>query len=153
MKEVITAETYQSLFARIGEFMESHDTYGHDNLTIVVERVAQGHEDERDYWWSATLVPKDAASALKDLLVDEHGYVGFFVSSEEVRDVATDMQRELTDEELADVVKYLSQNDLETGLCELAIEGAISEVCPDATDQEWDEEDDSGIEYLHSIGK
>lgn len=101
----------------------------------------------------------DIAEFAKNVLV-ANGYVNFFVSSEEVRAVATDMQRELTDEELADVVEFLSHNDLETGLCELAIEGAISEVCPDATDQEWDEDDDeveeedeSGIEYLRSIGK
>lgn len=82
----------------------------------------------------------DPIQAAKDFLV-ANGYVDFFVSSEEVRAVATDMQRELTNEELADVVEFLSHNDLETGLCEGAISGAISEICPDATDQEWEEDE------------
>jgi hypothetical protein len=81
----------------------------------------------------------------------QNGYVGFFVSSEEIQDIATDMQRELTDEEISIVVDLLSNNDLETGLCLSAVEGAISEICPDATDQEWDEEDESDINYLRHI--
>ncbi len=84
---------------------------------------------------------RDEVRAAKDLLV-ANGYVGFFVSSEEIRMVAEDMQRELSDEEVASVMEFLSHNDLETGLCELAIEGAISEVCPDGADQEWEEEED-----------
>ena len=83
----------------------------------------------------------DEIRAAKDLLV-ANGYVDFFVSSDEIKAVGTDMQRELSDEEVASIVEYLSNNDLETGLCEGAISGAISEVCPDATDQEWEEEEE-----------
>jgi len=79
---------------------------------------------------------QDEVQAAKDLLI-ANGYVDFFVSSEEIRMVAADMQRELTDEEILSVVEFLSNNDLETGLCLSAVEGAISELCPDATDQDW----------------
>lgn len=151
MKKVFIADTKQELDDKLNEFMENHDVYDWGFVTIVTEKVADELAND-EYHWKATLTPKRADEAAKDLLI-ENGYVNFFVSGEEVRGVATNMQRELTDEELADVVEFLSHNDLETGLCELAIEGAISEACPDATDQEWEDEDDSGIEYLRSIGK
>lgn len=96
----------------------------------------------------------DIVEFAKKALVS-NGYVDFFVSSDEIRMIATEEQRELTDEELASVMETLSRNRLE-GICEEAVRGAISEVCAEATDQEWEgggEEDDSGIEYLRSIGK
>ena len=91
----------------------------------------------------------DPAEFAKKTLV-ANGYVDFFVSSEEVRDVATDMQRQLTDEELADVVEFLSFNDLKTGISEEAIEGAISEICAEATDQEWEEDESDEFRHIAS---
>lgn len=160
MNQIFTADTFGELSRQIETFVEEHDVFDYDSVTIVTEKV--GDDTPAGYHWKATLMPKYTDSALKDLLVEEHGYVDFFVSSEEIRAVATDMQRELSDEEVASVVDFLSHNDLEIGLCEGAISGAISEICPDATDQDWDEdsdlceeseEDDNGIEYLRSIGK
>ncbi len=139
MKEVFTSETFQTLSDYIDAFMEDHDIYDYENVTIVIEKAKD--DTPAGYHWKATLMPNPTADALKGMLV-ENGYVDFFVSSEEIRMVAEDMQRELSDEEVASVMEFLSHNDLETGLCELAIEGAISEVCPDGADQEWEEEED-----------
>ncbi len=139
MNQVFTSETHGDLSRKIEEFMENYDVYDYDNVTIVTEKV--NGEKPDSYHWKATLMPKDAIQVAKDLLV-ENGYIGFFVSSDEIKAVATDTQRELTDEEVSSVVEFLSHNDLETGLCEGAISEAISEVCPDATDQDWDDEED-----------
>ena len=95
MKEIFTSETFQMLSDRIDTFMEEHDVYDYDNVTIVVEKV-KDETDPAGYIWKATLAPKDTASTLKDMLVEEHGYVNFFVSSEEIKMIAVEEQRELT---------------------------------------------------------
>lgn len=82
----------------------------------------------------------DEAELAKDILI-KNGYVGFFVSSEEIQMIAAEEQRELTIKELAEVLGILSNNDLETGLCEEAVRGAISEACCTATDHEWEEQE------------
>jgi len=68
---------------------------------------------------------QDEVQAAKDLLI-ANGYVDFFVSSEEIRMVAAEDGKELSDEELSDVIRILSNNDLETGICEDAVRGAIA---------------------------
>lgn len=134
MKEVFTALTISALHSQIEEFMELHDAYEWDMITIVTEKVY----DETApflYRWKATLTPEGTIQATKDLLC-ERGYVHFFVSSEEVMAIATDMQREMNEEELKAVLRSLSMNDMGIGINEEAIQFAISEVCPTATDEE-----------------
>lgn len=99
----------------------------------------------------------DEVQAAKNLLI-ANGYVSFFVSSEEIEMVATEMQRELNAEELESIIAILSNNDLEIGICEEAVRGAISEICPDATDGEWEEDglgdnmdDDSDLKHVESL--
>ena len=68
---------------------------------------------------------RDDVQAAKDFL-EANGYVGFFVSSEEIRMVAAEDGKELSDEELSDVIEILSNNDLDTGISEDAVRGAIA---------------------------
>lgn len=133
MKEIFTSETFQMLSDRIDTFMEEHDVYDYDNVTILVEKVSNELEPS-GYHWKATLIPTDSIEAAKQTLTNA-GYVDFFVSSEEVRAIAIEEQRELTPYELAGVVEYLGRNDLECGLSETAIRGALSELVFEAADR------------------
>ena len=67
MKEIFTSDTFQMLSDRIDTFMEEHDVYDYDNVTIVIEKVAD-ETDPSGYIWKATLIPKDTNSALVDML-------------------------------------------------------------------------------------
>lgn len=151
MKEIFTSETFQMLSDRIDTFMEEHDVYDYDNVTIVVEKV----KDETDlagYIWKATLVPKDTASTLKDMLVEEHGIVRHFWSKVDIQEWATNRYRALTDDELEKVAYSLAKTDCEYGISWQTIDDTITNLI-DFGDDEGEEEDDSGIEYLRSIGK
>ena len=65
MKEIFTSSTYADLSAKIEEFMENHEVYDWQLVTIVTEKI---DEQNGDYHWKATLVPKDTNSALVDML-------------------------------------------------------------------------------------
>ena len=92
-------------------------------MSIVTGKVKD--DTPAGYHWKATLTPNDPIQAAKDFLV-ANGYVNFFVSSEEIRMVAAEDGKELSDEELSDVIEILSNNDLDTGISEDAVRGAIA---------------------------
>ena len=46
MKEIFTSETFQMLSDRIDTFMEEHDVYDYDNVTIIIEKVAERIDED-----------------------------------------------------------------------------------------------------------
>lgn len=138
MKEVFTSETFQTLSDYIDAFMEDHD---YDNVTIVIEKITEQGEDEPDYWWKATLVPKDTRNALEDLLVDEHGIVPLFFSEEDIAGRVEALfeddlipVEQLTREQMESVKYVLANSDCEYGLNWDAIDGAITDLFDDDSD-------------------
>ena len=174
MKEIFTSSTYADLSAKIEEFMENHEVYDWPLVTIITEKV---DEPNGDYHWEATLMPKDARNTMEDLLVEEHGLVRFFFTEEDIEGRVEYLYNddiipvnELTKEQMEHVKHVLSNCDAEYGLSWDAIDGSITDLFDDDSDpdeacerdrelhgtdgyENIEEEYDSGIEYLRSIGK
>ena len=134
MKEVFTSSTYGGLNRKIEEFMENHDVYDWDNVTIVTEKVAD-KDDKKDYWWSATLMPKDTAIALKGLLVEEHGCVDVFWTEHDINERVEELHKngelpsnKLTPEQMGVVKRHLMDTDWEYGLSWYSVDSAIKEA-------------------------
>lgn len=150
MKEVFTSGTKDGLDDQMREFIENHDVIDWPNVTIVTEIVKD--DTPSGYHWKATLVPKDTASTLKDMLAEEHGIVRHFWSKVDIQEWATNRYRALTDDELEKVAYSLAKTDCEYGISWQTIDDTITNLI-DFGDDEWEEEDDNGIEYLRSIEK
>ena len=147
MKEIFTSETFQMLSDRIDTFMEEHDVYDYDNVTIIIEKVAD-EADPSGYTWKATLMPKDTRNTMKDLLVEEHGLVRFFFTEDDISDCVASLHGdgtipvdELTREQMEHVKYVLSNCDAEYGINWDAIEGAVTDLFDDGIDLDspaWD---------------
>lgn len=154
MKEIFTSETFQLLSDRIDTFMEEHDVYDYDNVTIVVEKV-KDETDPAGYIWKATLTPKDTANALQDLLVEEHEIIRHFWCKDDIRGVNGSMLT-LTEEQVDAIARKMeSVVDCEYGINWQFINDIAWEIAPEAFSLEDgdDEEDDNGIVRLRNIGK
>lgn len=74
MKEVFTALTISALHSQIETFMEEHDTYEWENVTIVTEKVY----DETapfEYRWKATLTPETEYTPIDDTDDENQNYL------------------------------------------------------------------------------
>lgn len=143
MNQVFTSETYGDLSRKIEEFMENYDVYDYDNVTIVTEKV--NGEKPDNYHWKATLIPKDTASALKELLVEEYGYVDVFWHEDDILGRLDELFEDdeipcdtLTQEQLAAVKHDLSStHDAEQGLTWEGIDCAIRSVFEEDNSEEF----------------
>jgi hypothetical protein len=178
MNQTFKADTIGELHSQIESFMEAHDVYNWGNMTIVTEKMADELAND-EYYYKATLTPKDTASALKELLVDEHGVIDLFWNKEDIIELAAqDKRRALTSDEVGAIAKRLANNDCEYGISWQTIRDITLTVCPDAVSMDEDDdsdpdeacerdremhgtdgyenedddmEDDNGLEYLRHI--
>jgi hypothetical protein len=142
MNQFFTSETISDLHGQIELFMEHHGVYDWTNLTIVTERVVG--DEEGDYWYSATLIPKDTASALKDLLCDEHEIIRHFWCKNDIRGLETG-GRAFTEEEVELIAKKVeARADCEYGINWQYIDDIAQDIAPDAYVEtaEWDDDSD-----------
>ncbi len=141
MNQVFTSKTISDLHRQIESFMKDHDVYDYDNVTIVTERVKD--ETPAGYHWKATLMPTDAASAMKELLVDEHEYINHFWCWDDIRGLETG-GREFTEDEVADIASRVeSMVDCNYGINWDFIDQIAQEVAPEAY-EEFTDEDEEG---------
>ena len=142
MKEIFTSETFQMLSDRIDTFMEEHDVYDYDNVTIIIEKVAD-EADPSGYTWKATLMPKDAQNALEDLLVEEYGIVRHFWQKEDIRGRMKELCIEINEEVVDEVAISLgSKVDSSIGLNWDVIDYWIEEFTMNAEMTEDDDEEE-----------
>ncbi len=145
MNQVFTSETYGDLSRKIEEFMENYDVYDYDNVTIVTEKV--NGEKPDSYHWKATLIPKNTSSALKELLVEEHGVINLFWNKEDIVEIAAqDNRRSLTNDEVDEIARQLANSDCEYGISWQTIREITLAVCPDAVSM--DRED--GVDWTNT---
>lgn len=144
MKEVFTSETFQTLSDYIDAFMEDHDVYDYDNVTIVIEKAKD--ETPAGYHWKATLTPKPTASALRDMLVEEHEFIEHFWVYEDIRGRAADLGYGDIEGDIDEISEKISDRvDCEYGLNWQLIDDMIFEVLgePGNEDDDEEEEDES----------
>lgn len=145
ISSVFTSGTKDGLDDQMREFIENHDVIDWPNVTIVTE-IVKDETHEGGYHWRATLVPKPTDSALKELLVEEHGVVDLFWNKEDIIELAAqDNRRELLPSEVDEIARQLANNNCEYGISWDAIREITMAVCPDAIsmDREDSIEDES----------
>lgn len=160
MKEVFTSETFQTLSDYIDAFMEDHDVYDYENVTIVIEKAKDN--TPTGYHWKATLIPKDTRNALEDLLVEEHRIVRLFFSEEDITGRVEALFEydlipvtRLTRGQMESVKHVLANSDCEYGLNWDAIDGAITDLFDDDSDHRvpYTEEEERLSDLINERGK
>lgn len=124
MKEIFTSSTKQGLDDKINEFMENHDVYGWDNVTIVTEKV-KDETDTAGYIWKATLTPLHTHEALVTQLCEEHGLVRHLLHEEDIQALLKNMPYRLSPEQMEQVKHSMANTDCNDGLTWYNIENII----------------------------
>lgn len=142
MKEVFIADTYHELSSQIGSFMEDHDIYDYENVTIVIGKVKDDLAND-EYYWKATLVPNTIKGTMQDLLCEEHEIIRHFWCKDDIRGLETG-GRSFTEEEVdAIAAKMESRVDCCYGINWDFIDDIAQDVAPDAYAECVEEDDDS----------
>lgn len=140
MKEVFTADTYHELSYKIDSFMEDHDIYDYENVTIVIGKVKDDLAND-EYCWRATLMPKPTDDALKDMLVEEHEFIDHFWVYEDIRGRAEELGYGDIEGDIDEISEKISDRvDCEYGLNWQLVDDMIFEVLGEPDNEDDDEE-------------
>lgn len=142
MKEVFTSSTKDGLDDQMREFIENYDVIDWPNITIVTEIV--NDDTPSGYHWRATLVPKDTASVLKYLLVEEHGHMKVFWDEKDIQNRVSHLIRNqgwpkdtlLSEEAMMEVKVWMNHTDWEYGLNFYSIDKTICDALGMKLDEE-----------------